>query len=294
MPAHTADAIPHCNAPGTLRASLAPEVTWPASMLEADPLAAAASFDKAINALARRLPPADAARFLFALDSAVYARLGMAAIRAEGERGDGLHPKHRHTRYHDFFLERIRAGERVADLGCGLGVLATAIAEHCRARVVGVDMNAANLAAAREHTALHGIAVDPAEGGPRGEAGSVAYVLADILNVAVGKAVPGLSGAIDTIVLSNVLEHLPDRPCVLRHLVARLGASRVLVRVPAFERDWRVPYKRELGVEWRLDPTHDIEHTREELTAEIEAAGLVIESMVQQWGEYFVVAKAGG
>lgn len=270
----------------------APEVTWPSAMLEADPLAAASSFDKSINALARRLSPAEAARFLFALDSALYARLGMAAIRAEGEHGDGLHPKHRHTRYHDFFLERIRPGERVADLGCGLGVLATAVASSCRAHVVGVDMNADNVAAAKRHTAKHGVLVDPAPGSAFG-GGSVSYLVADILDLAVGRVAVG-GADLDTIILSNVLEHLPDRARVLGNLVRVLRADRVLVRVPAFERDWRVPYKRELGVEWRLDPTHEIEHTRDELAGEIGAAGLTIESIHQQWGEYYVVATAAG
>ena len=274
----------------------APEVTWPVAMLEADPLAAAASFDRAINALARRLSPSEAARFLFALDSALYSRLGVAAIRAEADRADGLHPKHRLTRYHDFFLERITAGERVADLGCGLGVLATAIARHCGAHVIGIDMSAPNIEAARVHTVALGVPVDPStnERSAQGAHGWVAYVVADILDVAAGKPCPGLNEAVDTIVLSNVLEHLPRRSEVLRSLVARLGASRVLIRVPAFERDWRVPYKHELGVEWRLDPTHEVEHTRDELTTEITQAGLRIDSMHQQWGEYYVVALAGG
>lgn len=267
----------------------APEVTWPTAMLEADPLAAAASFDKAINALARRLSPAEAARFLFALDSALYARLGLAAIRAEGEHGDGLHPKHRHTRYHDFFLKRIGAGQRVADLGCGLGVLATAIARQCRAHVVGVDMSGPNVEAAREHTVQKGVTVDPARGVTPPD-GSVSYFVADILDLAAGKVAANF-GTIDTIILSNVLEHLPDRSRVLGDLVKRLEPSCVLIRVPAFERDWRVPYKRELGVEWRLDPTHEIEHTRDELLGEVRAAGLKVESIQQQWGEYYLVAR---
>lgn len=288
MPNH-AHATPP--APGAAPTA-APEVTWPIAMLEADPLGAAASFDRAIHALARRLAPTDAARFLFALDSALYQRLGAAAIRAEADHADALHPKHRLTRYHDFFLERIDPGEPVADLGCGLGVLATAIARRCRASVVGVDMSAPNIDAARAHSAGAGVLAPASERRPaEATRGHVSYVVADILDLAAGAPCPELDGPIHTIVLSNVLEHLPDRPRILRALFDRLGAARLLLRVPAFERDWRVPYKRELGVEWRLDPTHEIEHTREELLAELGAAGLHAASLDLRWGEYFALVR---
>lgn len=282
MPAHLE--TPPASAPA------APNINWPAAILEADPLAAADAFDRAINGLARRLSPADAARFLFALDSALYNRLGAAAIRAEADRAALPHPKHRLTKYHDFFLHHITPGQRVADLGCGLGVLATHIAQHCRAHVVGIDMSAPNIQAARALTAS---TLVPFASGPQG---SVTYVLADILDLAAGQPCPALDNPagppFDALILSNVLEHLPDRPRVLRALFARLRPNRLLLRVPAFERDWRVPYKRELAVEWRLDPTHLIEHTREELTAELTTAGLRIHSLHQQWGEYYAVITA--
>lgn len=281
MPPHTAETpVPPD------QAAVAPDIRWPAAILEANPIAAADAFDRAIHGLARRLPPADAARFLFALDSALYARLGAAAIRAEQHRDDQPHPKHRLTRYHDFFLDRVSPGERIADLGCGLGVLATHIAQHCRAHVVGVDMSAPNVAAARALTAAAGIPAGPGTGSA---SGSVVYAVANILDLAAGAPCPELAGPFGAVILSNVLEHLPDRPRVLRALFDRLRPARLLLRVPAFERDWRVPYKRELGVEWRLDPTHEIEHTREELAGELLAAGLRIDSLLQQWGEYYAV-----
>ncbi|MEZ6233135.1 MAG: class I SAM-dependent methyltransferase [Phycisphaerales bacterium] len=276
-------------------AGLAPR-SWTRALLEADPMEAAGAFDRSIRGLAKRLSPAEAARFLFALDSALYEQLGEAAIRAERaampEPGHeqhgghatnplaGAHPKHRLTRYHDFFLERIKPGQRVLDLGCGLGVLATRLELEAGATVVGLDMSPKNLDDARDRTARAGA--------------SVRYVVGDIVDVAAGRACEGLDAAFDVLVLSNVLEHLPDRPRVLRGLVERFGGPRVLIRVPSFERDWRVPYKRELGVEWRLDPTHEIEHTREELVREIEAAGLRIDVFEQRWGEYFAEVRPAG
>jgi hypothetical protein len=73
--------------------------------------------------------------------------------------------------------------------------------------------------------------------------------------------------------------------------VQRTGAQRVLVRVPLFERDWRVPLKRELGVEFRLDPTHRIEYTHEEFDGEMAAAGLVVEERQVRWGEIWAVCR---
>lgn len=297
MPEHTTVAratslsAPQPGAPG----GLAPEVSWTRALLEADPIEAAGAFDRSIRGLAKRLSPVEAARFLFALDSALYEQLGEAAIRAEraavpepGTEQDGghatnplagAHPKHRLTRYHDFFLDRIKPGQRVLDLGCGLGVLATRLALETGAAVVGLDMSPKNLDEARERTARAGA--------------SVRYVVGDIVDVATGRACEGLDAAFDVLVFSNVLEHLPDRPRVLRGLVDRFAGPRLLIRVPSFERDWRVPFKRELGVEWRLDPTHEIEHTRAELTREIEGSGLRIEAFEQRWGEYFADARPG-
>ena len=51
----------------------------------------------------------------------------------------GVHAKHRLTRYHDFFVERIHEGERVLDVGCGKGELAYDVAERAKAQVVAVD-----------------------------------------------------------------------------------------------------------------------------------------------------------
>ena len=33
--------------------------------------------------------------------------------------GDGVHPKHKLTNYHNFFIENVNNGENVLDIGCG-------------------------------------------------------------------------------------------------------------------------------------------------------------------------------
>ena len=86
--------------------------------------------------------------------------------------------------------------------------------------------------------------------------------------------------------MSNVLEHLKNRPAVLR--TVRAQCNRVLIRVPAFDRDWWVPFKKELGMGWRSDRTHEIEYTAESLTNEIEEAGMKIIYMERKWGEFYL------
>ncbi len=204
------------------------------------------------------LPADEALRFLFRLDSALYRLEGQKAIEYEG----GVHTKHRHTGYHDFFVSRIRRDERVLDIGCGVGAVAYDVAEKAGAHVVGIDLDPNNIAKARNRYSH-----------PRVEY-RVGNVLEDVV-----------AGPFDVVILSNILEHLPERPAFLRHLIEVTQPSRIFIRVPLFERDWRVPLKQELGVEWRLDSTHKTEYTLESFNEEIATAGLAVSYKEVRWGE---------
>ena len=94
----------------------------------------------------------------------------------------------------------------------------------------------------------------------------------------------------DVVILSNVLEHLEDRPVFLRRLVRAVQPKRILIRVPLFERDWRVPLKEELGMDYRLDPTHYTEYTLESFASEIQAAHLMLTRQEVRWGEIWAEA----
>lgn len=218
-----------------------------------------------IRERARTLPPADGLRFLFRLDSALYSVQGQLAVAYDG----GTHTKHRHMRYHDFFVGRIHAGEHVLDIGCGIGAVAYDVAEQARATVVGIDLNPENIRKATQrysHPHIH-------------------YVIGDAL-----QALPRQT--FDVVILSNVLEHLPERPQFLRRVQETISPSRILIRVPLFERDWRVPLKQELGVEWRLDKTHEIEYTLESFAEEMQEAGMHIVYQEVRWGETWVEVRA--
>jgi SAM-dependent methyltransferase len=212
----------------------------------------------ALSSFIQALPPDKVLRLLFQLDQRLYHLQGQMAIVY----GDGIHTKHRHTRYHDFFVRRISPGERVLDLGCGIGAVAYDVAEESGAYVVAVDLDAHSVAQARQRHAH-----------PR-----IVYCVGDVLQ-------GFLAGTFDVVILSNVLEHLSERPAFLRQIQHQVNPSRILIRVPLFERDWRVPLKRELGVEWRLDPTHETEYTLESFAAEMAAAGLRVTHQEVRWGE---------
>lgn len=206
----------------------------------------------------QKLPADEALRFLFELDAALYPLKGQLAITY----GDGVHTKHRHMKYHDFFVDRIQPQEQVLDIGCGYGSLAYDIAEKANAHVIGIDLNSKNIEKAQQKFAHP----------------NIEYYVGDALADLPGKN-------FDVVVLSNVLEHLPERPEFLQQVQATIQPKRILIRVPLFERDWQVPLKKELGVEWRLDPTHYTEYTQESFAEEIAKANLKFVHHEIRWSE---------
>ena len=201
-------------------------------------------------------------RHLLELDTELGRQLDKQAIAYDG----GVHAKHRLMRYHDFFVERVRPGERVLDVGCGKGELALDLATRAGADVVGIDVNEDYLRFARERF--------------RG----VDFRRQD--------ALAGLpEGHFDVVVLSNVLEHIAPRVELLRRLVAEAAPGRVLIRVPMSNRHWAVPLRSELGLDPYNDPTHETEYEPEELRRELAEAGLEVTDEVLVWGEIWAEAR---
>lgn len=218
----------------------------------------------AIEASARRAP-ADALRELLVIDDDVTGMINETALAY----GDGVHAKHRLTAYHDFFVDRIRAGERVLDVGCGYGAVAFSIASRTEATVTGLDMSDSQVALARARFSH-----------PR-------------LTFVVGRAPDALpAGPFDVVVASNVLEHIADRLMFLRRIQQVLAPGRWLIRVPMADRDWRVPLRKELGVRHFSDPTHCTEYTRATFEAEMCAAQFRVDHLQINWGEIWAQVSA--
>jgi SAM-dependent methyltransferase len=202
--------------------------------------------------------PDAALRELLTMEADLSGQVDLTALAY----GGGVHVKHRLTRYHDFFVERIRAGECVLDIGCGYGAVAHSVASLAGAQVVGLDMEPANIAKAHslfQHERLVFVEGEAPRGMPK--------------------------GPFDVIVLSNVLEHIEQRPEFLREVQARASPARWLIRVPMFNRDWRPPLRRELGLYAYGDPTHYTEYTRESFEAEMAEVGFIVKHMQVNWGE---------
>ena len=196
---------------------------------------------------------------LLEYDNTINVCLSRAACESNG----GEHPKHRLMRYADFFSERIVDGESVIDIGCGNGYVALNVASgHPQSKILGIDHNPVNIEAARKKNTLS----------------NLSFILGDFY-----RDLP--REKFDKIILSNVLEHIDKRPEFLKEVIGSTGAREILIRVPLFDRDWKVPLKKELGIESRLDNTHFIEYTQEVFLDEMREAGLKIKHMEIRWSE---------
>ncbi len=201
-------------------------------------------------------------RAILTLHTFTYRAAAMVAKKLEP---DGMHPKHRLMQYHSFFVERIRVGDNVLDIGCGKGELAFDVAKKAKA-VTGIDMDASSIGQARERHA----------------APNISYILGDAT-----KDLP--NSTFDVVILSNVLEHIEHRReflTAIKHL-----APMFLIRVPMINRDWITLYKKEMGVEWRLNSTHYTEYTFEEFRDELKGAGLEVKNHSIQFGEIWAVVE---
>jgi 2-polyprenyl-3-methyl-5-hydroxy-6-metoxy-1,4-benzoquinol methylase len=231
------------------------------------------ALNEILNELTEFLKLGDAAasnpgrlKLLLRMDNQVYGLISAYARTFD----NGLHPKHRLTGYHDFFRKNVGSNESVLDIGCGNGFLTSDIATSTSGRVVGVDKNAANIEFARAHYAAE----------------NTEFVCGDVTS-------DMRLGEFDVVVLSNVLEHLPDRVRFLQKIQEAARPSEFLIRVPMYEREWMTPLKQELGIEYRLDATHVTEYTQKQLVEELAAAGLTISHLEIKWGEFWLCAHRG-
>lgn len=218
----------------------------------------------------KRVAPT-ALRWVMKLHNALYDLSGSLAIVVNG----GKHPKHRLLRYQEWFRDHIEPGWVVIDVGSNTGRMAVLLAEKA-CHVYGIEIVPGLVEVARrDHVAAN-----------------LEFLAGDATDFDYSDW-----QLIDCVTLSNVLEHIRERPGFVAMLRQRVPwrnpeQCNFLIRVPTIERDWLAPYKKELGVEYRLDRTHEIEYTRDEFLAELEAAGLRVSAFDVRFGEFYAVCKS--
>ncbi len=155
-------------------------------------------------------------------------------------------------------------GRRVVDVGCGGGILAEAMARR-GARVTGIDMAGAPLAAARRHA----------------EAGALEVDYRQLSAEALAEAEPG---AFDVVTCMELLEHVPD-PASVVAACARLVRPRGHVFFSTISRNPKAYLLAIVGAEYLLGllprGTHDYDRfiRPSELSAWARAAELTVEHL---------------
>ena len=179
--------------------------------------------------------------------------------------GGGVHPKHFLTNYHQFFIDRIKDGDSVLDVGCGNGTVAISIAKnHPNSLITAIDLNKNNIIFAKEKQKKNNLK-------------NLNFINSDINDCTEIKT--------DVVILSNVLEHIENRPLFLENIQKLSGANKFLIRVPYFKRDWQIAFRKELGIYYFSDNDHKIEHTVEELKHELKISNLKMRETIIVWGE---------
>ena len=187
--------------------------------------------------------------------------------------GKGIHPKHRLTNYHQFFIDRIKNGETVLDVGCGNGAVAIDVAiARPKSNIIGIDINKESIIFAKklkEKNKLMNI------------------------NFSEGNIMNKENITANIVILSNVLEHIENRSAFLEGIISNTGAKVFLIRVPLFERDWQISLRKELGIYFYSDLDHEIEHTVKEFKTEMNNVNLSIKELNTIWGEIWARCEYG-
>lgn len=174
---------------------------------------------------------------------------------------NGTHPKHDIMQYHNFFVNSIGENDSVLDIGCGKGEVAFDVSKKAR-KVVGIDIVKKKID------------------------GAVKTYQRPNLKFVYGDATAyDFKERFDAAVLSNSLEHIEDRVGLLKKVST--FCDKILVRVPLITRSWLPVYLKNSGYYYKLDRTHCIEYFEEEFFAEMESAGLKVDSYYIKWGEIY-------
>lgn len=210
------------------------------------------------------MPEKKGIKFLIRLQDRVQTFVLSTIKLSEKADNNGIHPKHRVTDFHAFFLENISPEDKVLEVGCSLGDISHVLSSKAK-MVTGLDIRQEAISKAQT----------------RFKEKNLEFVKKDFFDYSEEKI-------FDVVVLSNILEHISDRIVFLKK-AASLG-KKLLIRVPAYDRDWMVAYKKELKLDWRLNRDHKLEYDKKTFLEELAEARLKVQSVDCKWGNYCCVA----
>ncbi len=202
-------------------------------------------------------------KLLLRLDNILYKLITISAI----ENNKGLHPKQEIIKYEKWFIDQINEDHIVLDIGSNLGQMAKKMSSKCKL-VYGIEINENSVKIAKKL-----------------EESNLKFFCADATLFDYKQL-----ESIDFITLSNVLEHIEDRVSFLKILIDKVNWNskpQFLIRVPMIDREWKSVYKKQLGLEWRLDNTHFIEYSLNNFSEEMKASNIIIDSYSIKFGELF-------
>jgi 2-polyprenyl-3-methyl-5-hydroxy-6-metoxy-1,4-benzoquinol methylase len=203
------------------------------------------------------------------LHTKAYALSGSLAIIVN----DGVHPKHRIMMYKEWFLDNIQKDWVLLDVGCNTGMMPELMSNKANF-VYGIEIEERHVNEAKDKRKKE----------------NIKFICADATSYDYSPLRP-----IDCLTLSNVLEHIEYRVEFLRKLIHQVkwnDKKRLLIRVPMINREWIAVYKKELGLEYKLDKTHYTEYSYEQLKDELDEAGIKILSYHVKFGEIYTICEA--
>jgi SAM-dependent methyltransferase len=186
---------------------------------------------------------------------------------------DGIHPKHKIMKYKEWFLHNINDAAVVLDIGCNTGMMPKVMSAKAKF-VYGIEIEKKHIEIARIQS----------------QQKNIEFICADALSYDYSKCMP-----IDVITLSNVLEHIDDRVNFLKTLIKKIrwkDTKVLLIRVPMIDRDWITVYKKEIGLDFKLDRTHFVEYTFVSFQDELNRSEIEIVSYEIKFGEIYAICKA--
>lgn len=182
---------------------------------------------------------------------------------------DGTHPKHEIIHYEKWFIDHLGGARDVLEVGSHTGKMSNILKDHVSS-VTGIEIIESLVEKANKNCSAE----------------NVKFIHAD----ATTYDFQGQS--FDLVILSNVLEHIEHREEFLKKLIQNINWNNnpsFLIRVPLITREWLPVFKKNMGIDYRLDPTHYTEYTEQELKDELSASGLEIDSFDIRFGEAFIV-----